>query len=74
MICSPRCRRRNSPSSAVAAIGSGQYDLIVLNFANADMVGHTGSLPAAIRAVEAVDAGLGRIARRDRGRPAARCW
>ncbi len=47
---------------AVAAIGSGQYDLIVLNFANADMVGHTGSLPAAIRAVEAADAGLGRIA------------
>jgi len=47
---------------AVAAIGSGTYDLIVLNFANADMVGHTGSLPAAIRAVEAVDAGLGRIA------------
>ncbi|MBN8892517.1 MAG: phosphoglycerate mutase (2,3-diphosphoglycerate-independent) [Rhodospirillales bacterium 70-18] len=47
---------------AVAAIGAGTYDLIVLNFANADMVGHTGSLPAAIRAVEAVDAGLGRIA------------
>jgi len=46
----------------VEAIDSGQYDLIVLNFANADMVGHTGSLPAAIRAVEAVDAGLGRIA------------
>src|SRR5215471_6010967 len=47
---------------AVAAIGSGQYDLIVLNYANPDMVGHTGSLPAAIKAVEAVDAGLGRIA------------
>ncbi|TCZ57780.1 2,3-bisphosphoglycerate-independent phosphoglycerate mutase [Roseicella aquatilis] len=47
---------------AVAAIGSGRYDLIVLNFANPDMVGHTGSLPAAIRAVETVDAGLGRIA------------
>ena len=46
---------------AVAAIASGKYDLIVLNFANPDMVGHTGSLPAAIRAVEAVDAGLGRI-------------
>ena len=46
---------------AVAAIGSGTYDLIVLNFANPDMVGHTGSLPAAIRAVETVDAGLGRI-------------
>jgi 2,3-bisphosphoglycerate-independent phosphoglycerate mutase len=48
--------------NAVAAIGSGKYDLIVLNFANADMVGHTGSLPAAIRAVETVDACLGRIA------------
>jgi len=47
---------------AVAAIESGTYDLIVLNFANADMVGHTGSLPAAIKAVETVDAGLGRIA------------
>ncbi|MGC8475197.1 MAG: 2,3-bisphosphoglycerate-independent phosphoglycerate mutase [Acetobacteraceae bacterium] len=46
----------------VAAIASGKYDLIVLNYANPDMVGHTGSLPAAIRAVEAVDAGLGRIA------------
>jgi 2,3-bisphosphoglycerate-independent phosphoglycerate mutase len=47
---------------AVAAIGSGKYDLIVLNYANPDMVGHTGSLPAAIKAVETVDAGLGRIA------------
>ena len=47
---------------AVAAIDSEKYDLIVLNFANPDMVGHTGSLPAAIKAVETVDAGLGRIA------------
>jgi 2,3-bisphosphoglycerate-independent phosphoglycerate mutase len=46
---------------AVAAIASGQYDLIVLNYANPDMVGHTGSLPAAIKAVETVDTGLGRI-------------
>jgi 2,3-bisphosphoglycerate-independent phosphoglycerate mutase len=46
---------------AVAAINTGKYDLIVLNFANPDMVGHTGSLPAAIKAVETVDAGLGRI-------------
>jgi 2,3-bisphosphoglycerate-independent phosphoglycerate mutase len=46
----------------VAAIGSETYDLIVLNYANPDMVGHTGSLPAAIKAVETVDAGLGRIA------------
>jgi 2,3-bisphosphoglycerate-independent phosphoglycerate mutase len=46
---------------AVAAIESGSYDLIVLNFANPDMVGHTGSLPAAMRAVETVDRGLQRI-------------
>jgi 2,3-bisphosphoglycerate-independent phosphoglycerate mutase len=47
---------------AVEAIRSGRFDLIVLNYANPDMVGHTGSLPAAIEAVETVDAGLGRIA------------
>ncbi len=47
---------------AVEAIDSGKYDLIVLNFANADMVGHTGVLPAAVKAIEAVDRGLGQIA------------
>ncbi len=47
---------------AVSAIASGKFDLVVLNFANPDMVGHTGSLDAAIKAVETVDAGLGRIA------------
>jgi len=46
---------------AVEAIGSGKYDLIVLNFANPDMVGHTGDLAAAIKAVETVDASVGRI-------------
>ncbi|MDG2339847.1 MAG: 2,3-bisphosphoglycerate-independent phosphoglycerate mutase [Paracoccaceae bacterium] len=44
----------------VEAIGAG-YDLIVTNFANPDMVGHTGDLNAAIKACEAVDAGLGEI-------------
>ncbi len=44
----------------VAAIGAG-YDLIVVNYANPDMVGHTGDLAAAIRAVESVDRGLARI-------------
>jgi len=39
----------------------GKFDLIVVNYANADMVGHSGKLEAAIKAVEAVDAGLGRI-------------
>lgn len=45
----------------VEAIGSGKYDLIVVNYANGDMVGHTGIIPAAIKAVETVDAGLGRL-------------
>ncbi|WCR11224.1 2,3-bisphosphoglycerate-independent phosphoglycerate mutase [Paracoccus stylophorae] len=44
----------------VQAIGAG-YDLIVVNYANPDMVGHTGSLKAAMRACEAVDQGLGRM-------------
>ncbi len=48
---------------AVEAIKSGKYDMIVLNFANADMVGHTGSIPAAIKAVETVDTALGKIAK-----------
>ena len=43
----------------VAAIEGG-FDLVVVNFANPDMVGHTGDLGAAIRACEVVDAGLGR--------------
>jgi 2,3-bisphosphoglycerate-independent phosphoglycerate mutase len=47
---------------AVEAIRSGRYDLIVLNFANPDMVGHTGVLSAAIKAVETVDTALGEIA------------
>ncbi len=46
---------------AVEAIGSERFDLIIVNFANPDMVGHTGNLEAAIAAVEAVDLQLGRI-------------
>jgi len=46
----------------VEAIRSGRFDVIVLNYANTDMVGHTGKLDAAIRAVETVDASLGRLA------------
>ncbi len=59
---------------AVAAIGSAKYDLIVLNFANPDMVGHTGSPPAAIKAVETVDTCARPHRRGDRGASAARCW
>ncbi len=46
---------------AKEAILSGKYGLIVVNYANPDMVGHTGSLPAAIKACEATDQGLGEL-------------
>ncbi len=45
----------------VAAIGSGTYDAIVCNYANGDMVGHTGNLDAAIKAVETLDLCIGRV-------------
>jgi 2,3-bisphosphoglycerate-independent phosphoglycerate mutase len=45
----------------VLAIGSGRFDVVVINYANTDMVGHTGLLDAAIKAVETVDACLGRL-------------
>ncbi len=47
--------------NVVQAIEKGNFDAIIMNFANADMVGHSGKLEAAIKAVEAVDACLGRI-------------
>jgi 2,3-bisphosphoglycerate-independent phosphoglycerate mutase len=46
---------------AKAAILSGKYGFIAVNYANPDMVGHTGSLPASIKAVEATDAGVGEL-------------
>ena len=47
--------------TVVSAIEKNEFDAIIMNYANADMVGHSGKLEAAIKAVEAVDAGLGRI-------------
>jgi 2,3-bisphosphoglycerate-independent phosphoglycerate mutase len=47
--------------SLAEAITSGEYDAIICNFANGDMVGHTGKMSAAIKAVETVDACLARI-------------
>ena len=44
------------------AIESGKYDVVILNFANCDMVGHTGVFEAAVKAVETVDACVGRVA------------
>ena len=45
----------------VEAIGSGSYDTIICNYANPDMVGHTGNYEAAVKAIEAIDACLGRV-------------
>jgi len=45
----------------VAAIESGTYDVIICNYANPDMVGHTGKFDAAVKAIEAVDASVGCI-------------
>ena len=46
---------------ALKRLQSGKYDVMILNFANCDMVGHTGVFEAAVAAVEAVDACLGRV-------------
>jgi 2,3-bisphosphoglycerate-independent phosphoglycerate mutase len=45
----------------VAAIQGGKFDFVVVNFANTDMVGHTGDLGAAVKAVQAVDVAVGRV-------------
>lgn len=45
----------------LSRLDSDRYDVVILNFANADMVGHTGILPAAIKAIEAVDDCIGRL-------------
>lgn len=47
--------------NVVKAITGGKYDVVITNFANPDMVGHTGVLEAAIKAIEAVDACVGRV-------------
>ncbi len=57
----PEMSARPLTDAMVKAIGERKYDFILLNYANCDMVGHTGDLKAAIRAVEAVDEGLGRV-------------
>ena len=45
----------------VKRILSGKYDVVILNFANCDMVGHTGVFEAAVRAIEATDDGVGKV-------------
>jgi 2,3-bisphosphoglycerate-independent phosphoglycerate mutase len=57
----PQMSAREVADEAVRRIESGRYQLIVLNFANPDMVGHTGSLPAAIQAAEVIDECLNKV-------------
>src|SRR5258708_33509001 len=47
--------------TAVKAIGDGAFDVIIVNFANADMVGHSGKIPPTLQGVETVDTCLGEI-------------
>src|ERR1700682_3917762 len=57
----PEMSAAGIPDTVVNAIEKGEFDAIIMNYANADMVGHSGKLEAAIQEVEAVDAGLARI-------------
>ena len=57
----PQMSAEKVGEKCVEAIASDKYDLIVCNFANCDMVGHTGVMQAAVTAVEAVDTAMGKI-------------
>jgi 2,3-bisphosphoglycerate-independent phosphoglycerate mutase len=57
----PEMSAQGITDTVVKAIEKGDFDAIIMNYANADMVGHSGNLEATIKAVEAVDAGLATI-------------
>jgi len=57
----PQMSEPEVTAEVLRRIESGGYDVIILNFANCDMVGHTGVFEAAIKAVEAVDDGIGKV-------------
>jgi len=57
----PKMKADEIASRAIEALQSGAYRFLRLNFPNGDMVGHTGSLPAAVEAMKAVDRAVGRI-------------
>jgi 2,3-bisphosphoglycerate-independent phosphoglycerate mutase len=57
----PEMSAQGITDTVVKAIAGQEFDAIIMNYANADMVGHSGKLEAAIKAVEAVDAGLAQI-------------
>lgn len=57
----PEMSAQQITDALVAAIENKKYDVIIANYANADMVGHTGNLPATIKAIEVIDQCLGRL-------------
>ena len=57
----PQMSAEKVADKLIEAIASEQYDLLVCNFANCDMVGHTGVMEAAVKAVETVDSCIGRV-------------
>ena len=57
----PEMSAREVTEKVVEAINLDKYNAIILNYANPDMVGHTGSLPAAIKAVETIDECVGKV-------------
>ena len=57
----PEMSAREVTDQLLAKIDSGKYDMIILNYANCDMVGHTGNFDAAVKAVEVVDECVGRL-------------
>jgi len=57
----PKMKAKEIADETIAALSSGKYKFLRLNFPNGDMVGHTGSLPAAVEAVQAVDDALGKL-------------
>lgn len=59
----PEMSAREVTDKVVARIGEGVYDVIIMNLANCDMVGHTGVMSATVKAVEVVDECVGRIVR-----------
>ena len=57
----PEMSAREVTDQLLEKIDSGKYDMIILNYANCDMVGHTGNFDAAVKAVEVVDECIGRL-------------
>ena len=57
----PEMNAAGITAKVVGAVDSGSFDVIVMNYANADMVGHSGKLVPTIKACEVIDSGLGEI-------------